>query len=77
MEAIRLKEVVTDQGIYIDKAKLKKIKSKQVEIIILPVEEKSEGKKIMDFAGILLEKEADEMLNEVKKCRKIDKETWQ
>lgn len=76
MEAIRLSEFVTDKGIYISKELVKKFQNMQVEIIILPLDEKKAEKDFMKFAGKLSETEGSNMLKAVDECRKIDEAGW-
>ncbi|OHD14282.1 MAG: hypothetical protein A2086_09625 [Spirochaetes bacterium GWD1_27_9] len=76
MEALRLDEYITEDGIYISNEKLKKFRNMRVEIIILPLEENKEEKKFMKFAGILKENESLKILEDIEDCRKIDEENW-
>ena len=76
MEALRLNEYITENGIHINSEQLKKFRNMRVEIIILPLEENKEEKKFIKFAGILEENEGRRMLKDIEDCRKIDEENW-
>ncbi len=76
MEALRLNEYITEKGLYINSEQLKRFQNRQVEIIILPLEERKDEKTFMKFAGILEEDVANKALKDIDDCRKIDKESW-
>lgn len=76
MEAIRLSEYVTENGLNITNRELMRFKNMKVEIIILPLEEKKIEKSFLDFAGVLSENEGNKLSSDIDDCRNIDKETW-
>ena len=77
MEAIRLLEIVTENGLNINSPELKKYVNKQVEIIVFPVENADiKNQKIMELAGMFDDETTKEMLEAVADCRKIDYESW-
>ncbi len=76
MEAIKLKEYISEKGLFIENEKIKKFRNMNVEIIILPLDEKTEIKSFLDFAGKLNSEEGAMMLNSVEECRKIDLASW-
>ena len=77
MEAIRLKEYITENGLIIENEKLKQFQNMKVEIIILPLEEKPDVKNFMKFAGVLNNEDGIRMLESVEECRKIDQADWE
>lgn len=77
MEAIKLKEYVTSNGLNIDENKLRKFKNQMVEIIILPIDNDYETiKDFRKYAGTLSESDAEMILSGVEECRKVDGEGW-
>lgn len=78
MEAIRINDIVGNDGIFIDIKKIEQFKNKKVEIIIMSMAEskKTKQKNIHDFAGSINEKDAEEMLIAMDECRKIDSGEW-
>ncbi len=77
MEAIKLKEYISEKDLFIENEKIKKFRNMNVEIIILPLDEKIKAKSFLDFAGKLDNDEAKMMLNSVEECRKIDMASWE
>jgi hypothetical protein len=76
MEAIKLKEYVSQKGLVIDREKLKKFENRMVDVVIYPSEDDSSIKDFHKYAGTLSEYDAEVMLAEVEGCRKIDSEGW-
>jgi len=78
MQAVKINQRVTHDGILIPIEKVKDFEDKDVEIIILPSDEQiSAGKNtFMGFAGKLPAAEADEMTKKIEECRTIDEDTW-
>ncbi len=76
MEAIKLKEYVSQNGLIIDREKLKKFENRMVDVIIYPSEDDSSIKDFHKYAGTLSENDAEIMLAGVQECRKIDSEGW-
>lgn len=78
MEAIRINDIVGNDGMFIDIKKIEQFKNKKVEIIIMSMAEskKTKQKNIQDFAGSINEKDAEEMLIAMDECRKIDSGEW-
>ena len=80
MQAVKIIQKVTHNGISIPLDKVKDFEDKDVEIIILPtkpVQSANGSAEFLKFAGKLSESDADEMLSRIKECRTIDKETWE
>ncbi len=77
MEAIKLKEYISEKGLFIENEKIKKFRNMNVEIIILPLDEKTGTKSFLNFAGKLNSEEGEIMLNSVEECRKIDLASWE
>ena len=77
MEAIRLLEIVTENGLNINSPELKKYINKQVEIIVFPVEDADIKKqKIMELAGMFDDDDIKAFEEALEDCRKIDYESW-
>lgn len=76
MEAIKLKEYISNKGLFIDKEKLKKFENRMVEVIIFPSEEDNSNKDFHKYAGTLSENDAELLLAGVEECRKVDSEGW-
>ena len=77
MEAVRLLEMVTENGLSIDSPELKKYVNKQLEIIVFPVEDADiKRQKIIELAGMFDDETRKEMLAALADCRQIDYESW-
>lgn len=76
MEAIKFKEYVSNNGLVIDKEKLKKFENRMVEVIIFPSEDDNSNKDFYKYAGTLSKNDAELMLAGVEECRKVDSEGW-
>ena len=77
MEAVRLFEIVTENGLNINSPELKKYVNRQVEIIVFPVENADIKKqKLMELAGMFDEDDIKAFEVALEECRKIDYEGW-
>ena len=77
MEAIRLLEIVTENGLNINSPELKKYVNKQVEIIVSPVEDTNiKRQKIRELAGMFDDDDIKAFEEALENCRKIDHEGW-
>lgn len=76
MNAIRLKQIVTKEGIFLPIKELSQFINKKVEIIILPDDDNSAEKDYMKFAGTFSKETTEEFENYLSDCRKIDKSEW-
>ena len=73
MEAVRLLETVTENGLNINSPELKRYINKQVEIIVFPLENAEIKKqKLMELAGMFDDETTKEMLEALEDCRKIN-----
>jgi len=78
MQAIKIHQKITDQGICIPIDKLKDFEDRDVEIIILPASNQSAAHRtaFIDFAGRLSAGAADEMIKDTADCRIIEEDAW-
>ena len=75
MEAIRKIAHIYEDIIQFNE--LKRFRGKDVEVIVLPIENEAKGdKRFMDFAGKISNDEAQILITAVDDCRKIDIESW-
>jgi len=79
MQAIKIHQKITDQGIRIPIDKLKEFENRDVEIIILPASSQSASERpaFMDFAGKLPPETADTLLQDTADCRIIEEGAWE
>ena len=76
MNAIRIKQTVTEDGIFLSIKDLSQFINKKVEIIILPDEDILENKKFMKFAGVFDKETAEEFNKHLSDSRKIEDSEW-
>ena len=76
METITINEIVGTNGIFIKPEILSKFVNNKVQITIRQIKQEHNND-IMRFAGIIDDKEAEDLNKSIKECRKIDLESWQ
>ena len=77
MDSIRMYDIVTSNGLYLNSDKLRKYIDQKVEITIVPVNKpKTKREKMLEFSGIFDDDTAKEMLDAVAECKSIDLEEW-
>lgn len=76
MDAIKLKEYITGDELVISPEKLAKFRNMNVEIIILPLDDKVPDESYMKFAGTINDEDAVAMQQSLDDCRRIDESEW-
>ena len=76
MEAIKLKEYISGNGLVISPEKLAGFRNMNVEIIILPLDENPRNESFMRFAGSINGEDAISMQKSLDQCRKIEESDW-
>ena len=76
MEILKYYGKIENNSILIKDENLEKFKDFEVEVIVNLIEKNKEKDKLMKFAGIISDIEADEMSRSIEECRNIDLEEW-
>ena len=73
MEAIRLHDIITENGLLLNNPKLKKYLNKKVEITILPIEEEEDNDiDFWDLPGSFDQDDIEAFETSLARCRKIE-----